>query len=483
MFKKSILTVAISAAVAGSALAATSDNPFVETNGRLIVETETGDFDGNWQLRNEVYGYTGAGYLLWTGSNNFGPDRAPFGNPISYHFRINTPGNYELRWRSRNTVGTDPTEHNDTWVRFPTGENIEGQHPIYDSWTKGYMGHVEQWTWDTWTVDHDNQYIRQYFAAGDHVIEIAGRSNGHSVDRFVLHQYETGNFNTTTFDALASSPLASQLSDNRHVYTGNSCVAQQLSLSADQSLHTDEGSGKTYLRFSTGTIDNIQSLASNASLLVSGVDVAPDVAVYLGSHSNWNTGTQAGNLPQSSALLGQSSPQAELQQSISIDASMLTESWITLILEHANNNELFGSHSGVEPRLNMTIPQAECGDYQSERSNTPFFADSDVTPEPEVTPEPTPDPEDTPDPDTSYETQTTDSEPTPVAVLTPEDTASIEAPPNSEIDTQAEAESELAAEVSETSGGALSTLSILLGLMMLAYRTREKRLREFFSRK
>ncbi len=357
-------------------------DPFVEHNGRLIVETETGNAGGAWSFENSIEGHTGDGYLVWEGSNNFGKSEVLRGNPIQYHVRIENAGNYELRWRSRNTVGLDATEHNDSWVRFPSGKNIEGQH-FLDGWTKAYMGQVAQWTWDAYTVDGNNESIRQYFEAGDHLIEIAGRSNGHGLDRFALYRYEQEAFNVGLFDALTPSPRASQEGLPSHAYIGHSCVGNTLSLAAESALSFSDiashSSGDTIsidssqhsalLRF-----DVPQLPAFQASLKLANAQPNDGLSAYLGSHSDWTTITAVEELPHASLLLGTydfTNAQDQVQ-SLSLDGGVVTPGQLTVVLGSDNglSQTVYGIASALEPRLEFNVSTAFCADYQAINTGT-----------------------------------------------------------------------------------------------------------------
>ena len=378
MIKHSFLKLGVvlgSSCLAGlqtQAIAAT--DPFVEQTGRLIIETESVSSQGDWSVQSEITGYTGTAYLVWQGSNNYAESQAERGDPIRYPFRITTPGNYQLNWRSRNTVGLDATEHNDSWVRFPTGTNIDGEHFLGD-WTKAYMGQVAQWTWDTYTVDGNNQPIRQYFEAGEHYLEIAGRSNGHSVDRLALFQYENEAFSANAFDVSPASPKASELELAGHNYTGNSCVAGVLGLSADNAARY---TGET-LEFLTGDIlvdgspqysllqFNVPDLQSDAATLTLGsLQQSLSLSVYLGSHSATEDGLNS-DMPYPSTLLGQFQSADATNQllSIDIDRNMLSTGENTLILmsEPGEQQAVYGIGTLLEPRLDFDVSAQYCQDY------------------------------------------------------------------------------------------------------------------------
>ena len=178
-------------------------NVFQESNGIVIMEVESEAPTSQWSEEQSVGGFKGSGYYVWRGDQFFNPADAGRGT-IQYRFRINTPGNYEMRWRSYIAHGNLGSDYNDSWARFPTGSNINGQHGL-NGWTKVYQGHLNEWSWDALTVDFVGEKIRQFFNAGEHVMEISGRSFGHAIDRIALYRYEDMDFNPSRFSDLPES--------------------------------------------------------------------------------------------------------------------------------------------------------------------------------------------------------------------------------------------------------------------------------------
>ena len=187
-----------------TSVVASAEPRFVENHGLLLINVESVPPTGSWSEETSIGGFTGSSYYIWRGDNFFNPADAGMGT-IRYQFRINTPGNYQMRWRSRIGQGNLGSEHNDTWIRFPTGSNIGGEHGL-NGWTKVYMGHLNQWHWDSLTVDFVGNPIRQFFSAGDHFFEISGRSTAHAIDRFSLFRYESVPFSEDRFTNSAESP-------------------------------------------------------------------------------------------------------------------------------------------------------------------------------------------------------------------------------------------------------------------------------------
>lgn len=177
-----------------------------ESGGLVVMEVESVPAAGDWEKRTEIGGFKGTGYYVWEGANAFGVATAGRGT-LTYRFTINRAGNYQLRWRSRITEGNNATESNDSWVRFPTGRNVAGEQPI-NTWTKVFMNGVGRWSWASATVDGVGRPVRQFFSAGQHTMQISGRSRGHAIDQIVLHHYPTVPFSAARFEQLTPSSNA-----------------------------------------------------------------------------------------------------------------------------------------------------------------------------------------------------------------------------------------------------------------------------------
>lgn len=133
---------------------------YLESGGKVVIEAESAGQVGSWSKQNKINGAKGGAYLVWTGANYFGRANAGRGT-LRYTFRVQTPGNYELRWRSYIAEGNNATEANDSWVRFPTGRNISGQHAL-NGWTKVFMNQLNMWSWSAKTVDNVGKPLRQF---------------------------------------------------------------------------------------------------------------------------------------------------------------------------------------------------------------------------------------------------------------------------------------------------------------------------------
>ena len=190
---------------------------FYELDGFVSFEAEAGEIIGDWVSSTTLDHFSGDSYIVWDGPDLFSTAGQGI---ISYQFNISTPGNYELRWRTRIAKGDSNTEANDSWVRFPTGVNVEGEQPIF-GWSKVFMGHHGAWFWDAKVIDHVGANVRQFFDAGLHTMEISGRSNGHAIDKMVLFKYEDLELSPNDLDSRSGTPQAS-IDGNAAIVEGSS---------------------------------------------------------------------------------------------------------------------------------------------------------------------------------------------------------------------------------------------------------------------
>ncbi len=180
------------------------DADFSEKDNLVVIETEHMNLVEGWELKSSANGFSGTGYLEWLGGDSFG---TPGNGIISTSIKITNPGTYLFQWRSKVGEGSDSTESNDSWLRFPDASDFYGQkgnHIVYpkgsgktptpngsgsDGWFKVYLGGTTNWTWSTSTSDDDPHKIYVTFdTPGIYTMEISGRSNHHLIDRIVLSQ-------------------------------------------------------------------------------------------------------------------------------------------------------------------------------------------------------------------------------------------------------------------------------------------------------
>ncbi|MEM6377855.1 MAG: T9SS type A sorting domain-containing protein [Bacteroidota bacterium] len=188
---------------------------FQEENGLLVIEAESASIPSEWSQQTALTPFTGENYLLYSGPNLFNTTGRAL---LEYEIIISTPGKYRFQWRSRIAIGDSNTEHNDSWLRFPDAADFYGQKGeelVYpkgvgktpnpegstrEGWFKIYQNVRDNWTWRANTSDRDPHNIFVEFdSAGTYLMQIAGRSNGHAIDRIALyHSTVAESFATNT---------------------------------------------------------------------------------------------------------------------------------------------------------------------------------------------------------------------------------------------------------------------------------------------
>ena len=399
-----------------------AETVFTEQNGRLLVEIESAPAVSNWHPTADFPNYTGTAAYEWTGAGTTGARNADAG-ALTFHFKINTPGNYEFRWRSRIGEGTNATEANDSWVRFPTGSNISGEHAL-SGWTKGYMNQIGEWSWRTVTVDHVGEPIRQHFTAGDHTLEIAGRSKGHVLDRFVLFKYDSVNFHDETFtqapqssytgdeieviavqpepepepepeqqtdpatdvdNAVTDTPVAQPWQIPVNQQNANECSSGVISLRPVNDVYAHDNEiirEGDLLVDSTGQIallkfdlSGVPATVASAALTFNVSEAGEgEIMLSAGSHSNWDESDNS-QLPDISHLIGSFNGtwNQETRYGLPFEPTLIGTDSATLTVEMtqgADGISIISSGNEEEPRLLLTGPENFCSEYEANPENT-----------------------------------------------------------------------------------------------------------------
>lgn len=184
-------------------------NFFEEQDGLLVIEMENLPLTESWEVAQTVTGYTGSGYIQWTGHQYFNQVGQ---GPINFQIKINTPGTYTFNWRVAVGNGTESTEHNDSWLKI-NGDNFYAKQGGVHTFSrlkpkpqcttdlnygcpngssaagffKVYGGDVNSFEWKAKTSDHDSHDIAARFdTIGVYSIEINARSSFQCLDRLVL---------------------------------------------------------------------------------------------------------------------------------------------------------------------------------------------------------------------------------------------------------------------------------------------------------
>ena len=196
-----LLLMALSFSVAASAQC--NGATFEEQNGIVVIQAENVNTVGSWQKENGS-GATGNGFIVWRGGESF---QTPGIGTLTYKIKINSTGTYRFKWRSRIGIGSNNTEHNDTWVKFPDASNFYGQRgssrifprgsgssgPFPEGssaqgWFKVFMNSLN-WDWRARTSDNDGHDIFVVFnSPGVYTLQLSARSRGHFIDRLVLYK-------------------------------------------------------------------------------------------------------------------------------------------------------------------------------------------------------------------------------------------------------------------------------------------------------
>lgn len=213
---------------------------FEEKDGLIVIEAEEMDIPSTWHTKTEKTGYTGSGYITWEGGDNFSK---PDVGTITTKFKITKTGIYSFQWRNAVGEGTNTTEFNDSWLKFPDATDFYGQKGndvnarVYpkgsgktplpegagsNGWFKIYTGGTTDWNWKSNTSDNDAHAIYVEFATpGEYTMLISGRSELHAIDRIVLSN-----------EGVAATNLATSQS---------ACVGDNNSADAGKEISTPSG--------------------------------------------------------------------------------------------------------------------------------------------------------------------------------------------------------------------------------------------------
>jgi len=200
---------------------------FEAVDGVLVIEAESLPVTEAWSVGSD--GDASGGFFVeWTdGSNNQDTSRGRF----EVRLRFDDPGLYRLQIRNRVGRGNEPTEHNDTWFRFPDVADFfafkgpaDDQRRVYprprcnddevtgmvearddvrrvrcpegssrDGYFKVYSSSALDWRWSARTSDNDPHEVHVEVAEpGVYTMGMAARGDFHQLDRIVLHGASLG---------------------------------------------------------------------------------------------------------------------------------------------------------------------------------------------------------------------------------------------------------------------------------------------------
>ncbi len=175
--------------------------PYEEKDGLVVMEAEfTKSNPGRWQGKTAIEGFTGKGYIEFTGNGTAGGAAK---SPLVYIFKVNKPGLYFLHLRASREDHGQPNDHsNDCYVRvdgnYGAGPNPGDKHgdnaplSVLKKDTKFFGGSVGNFNWVSGChLDlggHDNKRVAVYdFKAGQtYRLVVSGRSQHYALDRIVF---------------------------------------------------------------------------------------------------------------------------------------------------------------------------------------------------------------------------------------------------------------------------------------------------------
>jgi hypothetical protein len=162
----------------------------------LTIQAENASLTegSGWSDETSLQGYTGAGYIVWRGQDDFRADaNSPPAGIKSYEFVITQPGTYEFTARVQARVGNGDAagdQDNDAWVRFTSGSPASGVRGDSSKWTKFFVsGSDESWKSYTSGEQYDPTFfteVQRDLPEGRHVIQIGGRSARFAIDAIGL---------------------------------------------------------------------------------------------------------------------------------------------------------------------------------------------------------------------------------------------------------------------------------------------------------
>ena len=165
-----------------------------ESEGLLVFEAERFELKGQWELGYDADRASGGAYIYFSGANSYTSVNSS--NVISYTFRINTPGNYTVKWTMRQPEGERGTDKgNDAWIYFSDDRGYAGSVRL-EHYEKFYGRSDDNFTLNGTAEVHDlgHKWLTAKFpAAGEYTLNIGGRSHGLQIDRIIL-------FNGMTID-------------------------------------------------------------------------------------------------------------------------------------------------------------------------------------------------------------------------------------------------------------------------------------------
>lgn len=166
--------------------------PSPATNGTggscIVIEAETIELTGQWRIRSDEAA-SGGRYIVWEGLAAGRHNDAP-ADILSVPIDVPAAGSYRFTWAMRQPDEVADETANDSWVDVPDADRFG---PVGGGTYGGFVtvvGHGKgSFTWSA-SADHNgarSQIAIEFARPGRYTLQLAGRSNGHQLDRIVLH--------------------------------------------------------------------------------------------------------------------------------------------------------------------------------------------------------------------------------------------------------------------------------------------------------
>lgn len=215
---------------------------FVENNGYVVMEAESGGAPGEWSQASRIGGYTGSGYVTFNGN---GICNGPAGSDTNFEFSVSSSGRRELRFRAAkvshctsgqaeaNGVCSEAHPRGCERLAAPNGGQCPGNTclrtdlsndvfvSIYDEngnyvpfvnqpsaigqGVKMFGGSADSFAWSLpSSLDlSDQKWPAQWdLPAGNYTLVVSGRSQQFSLDRLVLFDTGRHGFDGSTLTGL-----------------------------------------------------------------------------------------------------------------------------------------------------------------------------------------------------------------------------------------------------------------------------------------
>lgn len=153
---------------------------WLEKDGIAVIEAESAPNlpkSSGWVKGDTLQGYYGSGYMVWRGTGDWGPESRPYDSItqetriLTYHVEIQKAGIYYLKLRNQH-------QHED------------GDNDVWTSVNGSDWGKTYDWQENEWSLDERGIWAKYTLEKGINKVELAGRSQGFSVDRIFLYQID-----------------------------------------------------------------------------------------------------------------------------------------------------------------------------------------------------------------------------------------------------------------------------------------------------